>query len=441
MRVVFYAAILMIAVSLLLMPTPPPVAAHQPSSQPQALSRDMMGMVIRDPWYDFGTYPGMPNQPNRVAQDRMGQVLAEAGVQWVRLEFFVLGDGTDALNQTFARYDYFINTVAPRHNFKVLALVGFGIVNEHDILNTTTGITAGPFVDDPQYGGGVNPYIKRWLTRSLAIANRYGDKIAVYEVLNEQNRLPPSGKAVPAYLAARLHTKFFHHLKFPTPSDGAAWRRSVKVIIGGLHPKGTLEKGQPDYLSDTDYLRQLYGYNLATGQIIPTDPFPAYNSRYDMLPLDGIGYHPYPEEIRLSLQADVDLITDRLNTLRNVLASMGDPYRPFWITEIGYNTAFKAQTEAGQAAFMRTVYTTLAARPDIASIFWFKYEDFPPADGPNAQRWGIVRINFTNDSTCPGGACYTVSGEPAYYRQSFWVYRELAGLPIYRVYLPLVARS
>ncbi|MEI7646031.1 MAG: hypothetical protein WCJ55_17315 [Chloroflexales bacterium] len=34
----------------------------------------------------------MPDEPNRVAQERMGATLEEAGVHWVRLAFFVVGD-------------------------------------------------------------------------------------------------------------------------------------------------------------------------------------------------------------------------------------------------------------------------------------------------------------------------------------------------------------
>jgi hypothetical protein len=418
----------------------PHVAASQPTAQPQALTREMMGMVIRDPWYDFGTYPGLPDKPNEVAQERMGQILEQAGVRWVRLEFFVSGDDPEALNRTFARYDFFINIVAPRHGLKVLGLVGFGVVSETDVLDATNGITAGLYVTDPVYGGGVNPYIKRWLTRALGIGAHYGENIAAYEVLNEQNRLSGSGKAVPATLAARLHTKFFHHLKYPQPPDGAAWRNSVKVIVGGLHPKGSLEKRQPGYLSDTDYLRQLYGYNLQTGQPVSSEPFQEYLRKYGIFPLDGLGYHPYPEEIRLSLLSESDLINTRLTSIRTILASVQDPGRTLWITEIGYNTAFGQQNDAGQAEFMRAAYTMLLWRGDVEAIFWFKYEDFPPADGPDAQKWGVVRIAFTIDAACPGGACYEMTGEPLFYRPSFSAYQELSNQPIYRIYLPVVVK-
>lgn len=114
---------------------------------------------------------------------------------------------------------------------------------------------------------------------------------------------------------------------------------------------------------------------------------------------------------------------------------------PFWITEVGYNAGYPGQSVAGQTAFLRAVFTSLASRGDVATVFWFKYEDFPPAAGPDAQRWGLVRIPFTEgDRRCPGGACYATSGEPELRRPAFWALRELAGLPVYRQVLPVVVR-
>ena len=50
--------------------------------------------------------------------------------------------------------------------------------------------------------------------------------------------------------------------------------------------------------------------------------------------------------------------------------------------------------------------------------------------------WGLVRIPFTNGA-CEGGACYATNGEPELVRPAYLVYRELAGLPIERTYVPL----
>ena len=143
------------------------------------------------------------------------------------------------------------------------------------------------------------------------------------------------------------------------------------------------------------------------------------------------------------------LVDAGLNRMRAALVAAGDPRVPFWISEVGYNVGFDvdgplgkipAQTELGQAAFMYDVYTSLAARGDVAHIFWFKYEDFPPASGANAQRWGVVRIPFTESNACPGGACYAVNGEPQQWRAAYLTYMDLAGMPVRRLALPVVFR-
>ena len=136
-------------------------------------------------------------------------------------------------------------------------------------------------------------------------------------------------------------------------------------------------------------------------------------------------------------------MTVRINLLRTRLTALDAQAgaSPFWITEIGYNVAYSNQNMSGQALFLRETFTTLGSRSDVAVIFWFKYEDFPPADGSNAQRWGIVRIPFQEDPRCPGGACYARGGEPILVRPSYMALREVAGLPIYRIHMPLVARN
>jgi hypothetical protein len=416
-----------------------PVVPH--AVAPAVLDPEFMGMVIRDPWYDFGTNPAYPNAPNRDFQDTMGATLAQAGVRWVRLDFHIVGG--DALGE-IAKNDYFVNEVAPRYGFKVLALLSFGLLQETDPhqLNSTQFIPS-------TYGGGVNQYMDTWLMRALMIADRYQDKIDAYEVLSEENRLPGSADAISPDIMARMLTKFYRYCKNIGPTDGPHGCANARIILGGLHPRGTSPPNNPNTITmtDADYLRAVY--DVAN----PSSPFMSFKNSYGRgYPVDGIGYHPYPEEIRPSI-ADAR-INGRLPLIRQALQDLGDPYKQFWITEVGYNVGFDVdgpwgpqppQTDSGQVLFMKDVYTTLAERqlsngqPEVANIFWFKYEDFPPATGPNAQQWGIVRIPFTTGA-CPGGACYDLSGTPSLYRLSFWTYRELRGLPVYSTYVPIVKR-
>lgn len=422
-----------------------PSAGAQTTAGP-AVSRDMIGIVVRDPWYEFGTHPAYPNRPNYIAQERMGQILAEAGVRRVRVEFLVRDRGAGSFAEQIARYDYFINEVAPRHGLSVMGLLGFGLV-DIDPRDRAYGLIARTDTD-PVYGGGVNPYMRLWLDRALQIMNRYQGRVAAYEILNEQNRLPAEqgfagGEGIDPVLTGRLHTKLYRCFKrneCDHRSEDPAWRAGITLVIGGLHPRGSdmlLPSGRR-LMTDRDYLVELY----------TSEPFSSYFGAYGAYPADALGYHPYPAEIRLAapVEEEVGRIDQRLELLRLRLrqalqaTSPAAAEVPLWITEIGYNAAYLQQNSAGQAAFLRAVYRQMAARSDVAVVFWFKYEDFPPLSGPNAQHWGIVRIPFVEDPRCPGGACYDPAGEPAFRREAYFTLREVAGLPVERRFLPLVGR-
>jgi hypothetical protein len=397
------------------------------------VSIEKKGIVIRDPWYEFATNPAYPDAPNQAFQDTMASYLSELNVRWVRLEFHIAGDDVEA---EVARNDYFINEVAPRYNLKVLGLLSF------DLLRGTSPrqLMTDKEEIDPLYGGGVNAYMHTWLDRARFIANRYQDKIHAYEILNEHNRLPLAssaeqerfanltyrGRAIPPYLAARLHTKFYHFFHNRDREDlpeGASWRDQTPVIIGGLHPKGTGEPDERDYLSDLEYLHQLYTH--------PWGGFPDYHKTFGTFPTDGLGYHPYPEEIRGSLNRlphhrdiawETTMLAYRLDELRQELRGMGHPDVPFWITEIGYNIAYGNHDTEGQAAFLEAVQRMLPARADVATSFWFKYEDFPGLHGRDTEKWGLVHIPYTVDD---GVVAYDPQGTPAYTRLAYHTYSTM----------------
>jgi hypothetical protein len=465
MSIKIHAALAAALLFVLLAPHGSARAVVAPASEPQAALANpgVIGMVVRDPWYEFNTNPAFPNAPNEAAQDRMGAMLADAGVRWVRIEFIVRDEDKADWQAQIARNDYFIKEVAPRHGLKVMGLLGFALV-DIDPRDPVNGLVV-KTTTDPIYGGGVNPWMRKWLDRALYVAKHYEAGVAAYEILNEHNRLPSAprtdnhpgyrgGEGIDPVLAARIHTKFFRCFKqnqcyHTSPPAESAWRAATTVILGGLHPRGSdcivprstnTDCDNPEsYVKDRDYLAATYR----------SEPFTSYFTANKRYPLDGLGFHPYPAEIRDSLaaiDAEVLLVTTRLDAVRELLRNTlkaTDPTAaeiPFWITEIGYNAGYPGQDAVGQASFLRQVFTALAKRSDVAAIFWFKYEDFPPAAGVNAQQWGIVRVPFTEDERCLGGACYAIGGEPVTRRESFFVLRELAGLPVSRKYMPLVGR-
>lgn len=437
------------ALILILLAAPSAAPAASPAQAPPTIADELRGMVIRDPWYDCNPGAGGAREPNRAAQSRMGEILRQTGVRWVRLEFFVT-DRPGGLEETFGCYDYFIRQVAPANNLKVLGLFGFGLVRDRDPLSPQTGIISSTVTTDPIYGGAVNAYMRDWLSRALAIGERYSGRdglggLSAIELLNEQNRLPPNGDAVPAELAARLHTKFYRLFKIDQrePGEAGAWRDRVPVIIGGLHPRGTGPKPEGDpKLSDLAYLREYFGFPALGGAPVARLPFQDFKARYGRYPADGLGYHPYPAEIVSlagveQIEAEMWRIAVRMDAVRAALRELGAGELPVWVTEIGYDAgrAQDRQEAHGQSVFLRAVFRLLGARPDVHTIFWFKYEDFPGSTyAPN--QWGIVRIPFTLSPSCEGGACYEPSGEPVEWRPAYLAYRELAGGTVERVHLP-----
>jgi hypothetical protein len=461
-RVLSIALLLVIALAALPAAAAPAIEPAAPqAAAPGAQNPEFMGMVIRDPYYDFDTNPAFPGQPNYAAQDRMGQILAAAGVRWVRLDFLADDDG----HVNFAKYDYFIGTVAPRYGFKVLGLLGtatiptwvvrdgqgvyYPILLNYELDNKT----------DDRYGAALNQYMIDWLTEALRVAEHYdgsnlqAGRVHAFEIFNEVNRLFGDGTNLDSRLdyagmdparVARMQAKFYRICKNTDGSQPITrCPPDTQIIVGGIHPKGTSNRrsaSQKETFKYTDqqYLQAMYDSAFKDFKNYQQNK-PEWRGTW---PVDGVAYHPYPQEIRLSVN---DAYVDRgLNRMRATIDA-NDPGKLFWITEVGYNVGFKingvVQTEMGQAAFMQDVYTSLYARPqhDVANVFWFKYEDFPPASGSNAQRWGIVRIPFA-DGPCPGGACYEAEGWPEATRPAFFTYRALAGLPIAQTFAPVAAR-
>ena len=392
--------------------TASPTATRMPGARVPA---DMMGLVGRDPFFE--TKDG---KPNRVAQDTMGRTMSALGVRWVRIDMRIPADywaSDAAVDTAIGQYDYFIKTVAPREKLKVLLLVNFDVVMGVD----ANEISKGPFTPDTTYGPRYNAYMRVWMTRVQRIVTRYGKALAAIEVLNEANRLPqysvggPIGNAVPAEIWAQLTTTLYR------ACNGGRLRAACEgtpIVFGGLHPRGTNAQGGVAAQSDIDYLASVYRSRA----------FVSAKKQLGRWPLDAVAYHPYPVELQY---VGVTTMGQAMDRLRARLRTLQDEFRPVWITELGYNVGYGRQTEVGQADFLGASYRILAARRlpngarEVGVVFWFKYEDFPPDSGVNAQKWGLVHIPFV-DGLCAGGACYRTNGVPTLYRRAWYVYRDLS---------------
>jgi hypothetical protein len=443
------------------------VRADDPAPQPLG---SMMGMVVRDPHYEWNTNPSYPNAVNRAFYDTMGVQLQNAGVKWVRIEMFAEEFGSNAGTVTVEKYRYFINEVAPRHGIKVLALLATPLVRWQNgdekgkYLNPE--LLEAPSDDPPSndplacgkpsneslypYGCGTNPYMRIWLNNAFHVAHAFpynpvtGAGIAAFEVLNEENRyLNGGGKGLKPAAVATLLTKFYRiykNVRCPAGSLGSGCSQ-VKIILGGLHPDRCDDCATGGW-SDRQYLDALY----------KSSAFQGYRSSNGKYPVDGIGYHPYPMEMRSGLvpeptgSLDLFRVPGRMDAMRAVMLQNLDSANKFWITEVGDRGAPISVDPAGdnerrQAQFMRSIYWFLWRDRDVVeNVFWFKYEDFAVPSDPEetgAENWGVVRIK-------PGTTTeYDNNGEVERYKRSFTTYQELAliGLREYQTFIPAAVRE
>lgn len=393
---------------------------------------EFWGMVVRDPLYEWGTNPAAPHEVNRAFVDAMLNNLAAAGVRWARFEFHAEWDGSAYGALNLAQADYFVAAASAR-GIKVLALLGTDLlkgpqaqVAHFDGATVSGEIPAGSpdatYCAPAPIGCGVNQYMETFINRALAIARRYEGQIGAYELFNEQNFYfalrdetagtpRPQDEINPLHVA-RVITKVYRILRTVEADQ-------TPIVLGGLHPMASRESGR----TDRQYLAALYA----------AESFQGYRAANGRWPVDGIGYHPYPAEMA-KMQSDNDFLHRVGPRLDAVLATLraADQNAKLWITEAGTRGDPQSDADlARQAEFLRLIASILyARRADIATFFWFKYEDFAPA----SEAWGVVRIPFDANGR------YDVNGTVELYKPAFQAFSSLAHGMGPRVYLPLVGR-
>jgi hypothetical protein len=403
-----------------LLPAPSSGAAAQTPKQQRERTetdRELFGMVIRDPFYEFNTDPeNYPNAPNRTALERQAAELAAAGVTWIRMEFFADYDGTVAAGEiNWTKYDWFVRELAPKYNLKVLALLNVGMV-AHD------GKTLRPiaFNDPPDRGGsdpndGSNHFIRVFTGRAQTIAARYGTAISAYEIVNEPN-ISWDLWQDSTYGSAEIRPDRYSALIMSAYRAIKNVNAQAEVIVGGImigSPPEGQDHDQFDYIYQlyvspwTDYYRER-GFTMRDG--------------WNDVPWDGIALHPY-------FLAPSTLF-EMVNEFARKMRDRGDYHSKLWITEIGAEAAppetpqqQPTEAEIDQAYYLRAIYTGILQDPllhsNVAHVFWFKYEDFVP--GNYTHNYGLVRLleNGRRDGYAP-------SGEVWVHKLAYKTYQEVA---------------
>ncbi len=388
------AWIALIAVSLLpLMPST--ALAARDTSNPH----DFYGIVGQDPWYQYNEDPASyPNDINRTFDENMMAGIATLGAGWVRIEFHAEYDQPTGPGYIdYSKYDYFIDTLAPKYHIKVLAVLGTGILADVDQKYAFKHINDTPSAD------GSNYYSQAFEQRVKEIVDHYGDNVAGYEILNEPNASSlldqeTSGKeqAVNPNVYGKIISDVYGTNKPAHPN--------VQFVVGSLlHRNSTLDGGELAWMT----------------KVYDSPAVKAYVKEFGRTPDDAASIHPY----YLSPQ-DVLTDTKSLHDLQVANKDTGS----VWITEIGmpatppdwssYGIMDPTASEQQQATFLDQIYTLLKSQaPWVDRVFWFKYEDFG-ASG-TWSNWGLVRLRESN-------FVYGPDATPWPRKEAYEVYQSLA---------------
>ena len=369
---------------------------------------EIFGIVGLDPWYTYDADPiNYPGDVNRALLERMASDMARMGARWIRLEFHAEYDvevGPGPID--YGKHDWFINEVAPRYGLKLLAVVGSGVIGD---LDPTWSFG---HINDPLNEQGTNYYIDQYIQRVDEIMDRYGNRLAAVEILNEPNAnevlsVDSEGNA------KTVHTANYGELIRRAYEVVNSHNPETAVIMGGVlfdDENGT-SYDVAGRSFDMEWLEGVYGSRAVM----------SYYAEHGRHPFDAIGVHPYfmePQEI-----------IDYLHEARELQLRFDDRAGRVWITEVGWpaeppanvvaqGLGLPSASEREQAAFMSSIYTTVQQlAPFVERIFWFKYEDFPVNGQLNG--WGLVRLAGAHDE-------YGSYANPWPRKFAFSVYQALA---------------
>lgn len=377
------------------------------------------GLVAMDPWYTYNTdQVNFPNDVNRAFLERMAADIANMGATWIRIELhaeYNQPSGPGPID--FAKYDWFINEIAPKYGLKVLVVAGSGTIGDLDPAWNFQ------YINEPLGAGGSNRYIDVYLERIREVTERYGNRIGAIEILNEPNASEILSMATSGRQKSVLPANYGHLIRSSYEIIKEI-NPSVQVVLGGMlydTENNTVQPGKK-YTYDMDWLEAVYG----SRQLMS---YWADNGHY---PFDAIAVHPY--------FLDPTQVMEYLSAVRELQLRFNDSGSKVWITEIGmpaeppeswdvFGLMMPSDSEREQAAFMSAVYNTVQQRAGyVERIFWFKYEDFPDAGGAY-ESYGLVRLHDTLTG-------YGSNPEPWPRKFAYSVYQALAQptrLPLARV--------
>ncbi|MBN1286595.1 MAG: O-antigen ligase family protein [Anaerolineae bacterium] len=301
------------------------------------------------------------------------QMMKDAGVVWVRQVF----PWTLAPEADWAAWDRIVRAVEA-HGLRLLAVLDGAAQCP---AGAVCRPPAGP-VDAAGLGYPPPADVEDFAAFAGKFAARYGTAVNVYQVWDEPNlKTHWGGMPQPAEYGALLCAAYRAiHAADPSPTDSAAAEDKTLVLAAALAPN--YETG-PDYLSDTMFLRGLYGHGAR-------DCF------------DGAAGKPYGFDAGpYDRRVDEKLLNfARLILLREIMVEHGDGHKPLWACAFGWNhlpdgwtggpSVWGAVDAETQAQHVRDAYARARAEwPWLGGLILYHWQPAVPADDP---LWGFAVV-------------------------------------------------
>jgi polysaccharide biosynthesis protein PslG len=275
---------------------------------------------------------------------RATQLMNEAGIGWVRMDFLWSDLEPEAGRFSFERYDQIVN---------VLRETGLNVLG---VLHYNPGWRPGSWNQAPESDA--------YLRYAEAVVKHFQDSVHAWEIWNEPDHpvywQPQDGLAAYASLLKRAYPV----IKGANPN--------ARVLMGGLSQQ---------WPENIDKLYRLAGAGS----------------------FDIVNIHPFVSP--LDLQAFETLQTQH-QAILDVMQRHDDTKKPIWITEIGCpgvpsGLAVKDwwlgqnPTEAQQADWVEKIYSTLPRWKNVEKVFWAFFRDTPQHFKDGVDYFGLVREDFS----------------------------------------------
>lgn len=239
--------------------------------------------------------------------------------------------------------------------------------------------------------GGMPKDKQQFATFASKVAARYKDKVAAYEVWNEENLAGETGGTVnPAEYAELLKAAF--------PAIKAADPKAL-VVFGGLTPTG--ENNPALAIDETIYLKQIYAYNGG-----------AIKQYFDILGIHATGTLNPPETLFPEKPGPGPGYFDnrsfyfrRAEDLRTVMEDAGDGQKQAWITEFGWSTKNAAKgyeygqyvSEDQQAQYLVRAYDWAKQNWPWVGVMFLWNLNFSTVSAPDDEKspWSILYADYS----------------------------------------------